>query len=342
MATSLGTTENKQLLWGLLMEEGIFDTIPRNVTLPEVQRVFEATLYNLSKTANPTASLIELNRLAIETLANIIPEIKSDSRQSGMIITAEDIRNQKRSEIDAKLREKEAESRAYLDRPVPQAIDFSDKGVVIKSALRSRESKQVSEIVDMTSSLSEISSLLNAAPMTLHKPNFKNVDDVEAPPISREDIIDSPIGDEMDKLIAERIATRERDLTEITNRIIPKDIAAKHEIMIMRNKVQMPYEGHAGGSAAGGVKVRFSDKVITREVEEVTESREDNVTAELNHIYSQLKRKPQVNNVNTATIQEDPSTKIKRLEDTVNEMKMQIDQLLRRQNEMFERFGGGV
>jgi hypothetical protein len=145
----------------------------------------------------------------------------------------------------------------------------------------------------------------------------------------------------MDKLIAERIATRERDLTEITNRIMPKDIAAKHDIMIMRNKVQMPYEGGGSGSGAGSVKVRFSDKVITREVEEVTESREDNVTADLNHIYSQLKRKPQVNNVNTATIEEDASTKIKRLEDTVNEMKMQIDQLLRRQNEMFERFGGG-
>jgi hypothetical protein len=308
-----------------------------------VQRVFETTLYNLSKTTNPTASLIELNRLAIETLANIIPEIKSESRQTGMIITAEDIRKQKRSEIDAKLRDKEAESRAYLERPVPHAIDFSDKGVVIKSALRSREPKQVSEIVDITSSLSEISSLSNAVPITLHKPpNFKNVDEVETHSMmSREEIIDSPIGDDMDKLIAERIATRERDLTEITNRIMPKDIAAKHDIMIMRNKVQMPYEGGGSGSGAGSVKVRFSDKVITREVEEVTESREDNVTADLNHIYSQLKRKPQVNNVNTATIEEDASTKIKRLEDTVNEMKMQIDQLLRRQNEMFERFGGG-
>lgn len=362
MAKSLGTKENKQLLWGLLMEEGIFDTIPGDVSLPEVQRVFETTLYNLSNTSSPNASLIELNRMAIESLASIIPEIKSERKS---LITAEDIRNQKRYEIDTKLREMEVESRSYLERPTPPSIDFSDKGVIIKP-LRSRVNNPP-EIVDITSSLTDTMMLPMTLPITLNKPTTNNANetviDVNSQPAQYDDINDSPIGEDMDKLIAERIAARERDLTEITNRIIPKDID-KQDVMIMRTPVPAPLSAPSPLPNTGVVttptvnKVRFSDKISTHSAEDhefretslpILKTRESGVdieqppsvkySAEIDDIYSRLKRKPATNNTPAEdNSQNNNNETIRKLQETVNDLKAQIDDLNRRQNELFERF----
>ena len=46
--SSLISQENKELLWGILAEEGIFDGIPTSVTPQEVKQVFEQILKNLS------------------------------------------------------------------------------------------------------------------------------------------------------------------------------------------------------------------------------------------------------------------------------------------------------
>lgn len=48
--SSLVSQENKELLWSLLSEEGLFDGIPENVTPEEIKHVFERILKNLSAT----------------------------------------------------------------------------------------------------------------------------------------------------------------------------------------------------------------------------------------------------------------------------------------------------
>lgn len=48
--SSLVSQENKELLWSLLAEEGLFDGIPDNVTPEEIKHVFERILKNLSAT----------------------------------------------------------------------------------------------------------------------------------------------------------------------------------------------------------------------------------------------------------------------------------------------------
>lgn len=45
--SSLVSQENKELLWSLLAEEGLFDGIPENVTPEEIKHVFERILKNL-------------------------------------------------------------------------------------------------------------------------------------------------------------------------------------------------------------------------------------------------------------------------------------------------------
>jgi hypothetical protein len=286
--SSLVTQQNKELLWGVLAEEGIFDSIPSSVTPQEIKHVFEHILRNLStnipaihagrlkelhqakhkaiaeedydtakkiratmsemeallprlekleqrkqlavqaedfETAKQlkneidrihaaTVSLKELNKVALQSLVIHIPrmarEISAMKMGGGVgggsvgvgssvgvsssvglvpqvreIYNAEDFHSKKREEIETKLREKEAEMRSYLEVPRPQEIDFSD------------------------------------VPRDSRKPAKKNKGGGDDDNDNGNDN-DSPLAtnsDDMEKIIAERIAARQRDLDEITERM---------------------------------------------------------------------------------------------------------------------------
>lgn len=280
--SSLISQENKELLWGLLSEEGIFDNVPSSVTPQEVKHVFEHILKNLSanipaihagrlkdlhhakqqaiadedydaakrirttigkmeeviprlekleqrkqlavqsedfeaakqlkseidRIRAASLSLKELNKIALQSLVIHINGMKKEpmgnpqffplhgsnhnnaaaitppTPQVREIYNAEDFHSQKREEIETKLREKEAEMRSYFEVPRPKEIDFSD-------VPRDSHTK------------------INPAK------NKKNRGDGD-------DDNDSPLADnsdDMEKIIAERIAARQRDLDEITERM---------------------------------------------------------------------------------------------------------------------------
>ena len=106
------------------------------------------------------------------------------------IYNAEDFHSRKREEIETKLREKEAEMRSYFEVPRPQEIDFSDVP---------RDSQ------------------------TKTKPTTKkNHGGGGGGEEYGDETNDSPLADnsdDMEKIIAERIAARQRDLDEITERM---------------------------------------------------------------------------------------------------------------------------
>ena len=291
--SSLVTQQNKELLWGVLAEEGIFDSIPSSVTPQEIKHVFEQILRNLStnipaihagrlkelhqakhkaiaeedydtakkiratisemealmprlekleqrkqlavqaedfETAKQlkneidrihatTVSLKELNKVALQSLVIHIPRmareisarkmgggggvvgssvvgsiIGNSSSSVGLvpqvreIYNAEDFHSKKREEIETKLREKEAEMRSYLEVPRPQEIDFSDVP---------RDSRN---------------------PVKKNKGGGNGGDNDN----NNDNDNDSPLAtnsDDMEKIIAERIAARQRDLDEITERM---------------------------------------------------------------------------------------------------------------------------
>jgi hypothetical protein len=291
--SSLVSQENKELLWSLLAEEGLFDGIPENVTPEEIKHVFERILKNLSATIPslhaaklkelhqakrhaiaeedydaakklratidemeaPLArleklearkvlaiqaedyeaakqikmeidriraasfSLKELNKIAIESLAVNIPKlardisaIKSGGRGGGFpsasasasasvhlpaikeIYNAEDFQYQKRQEVEMKMREKEAEMRSYFEVPRPPEIDFSDIPRDAQPVMR-------------------LKAAADARGRRRQDGHGHGDDDGDG---------DSPLaadGDDMEKLIAERIAARQRDMDEITERI---------------------------------------------------------------------------------------------------------------------------
>lgn len=348
MSSSIETQENKQLLWGILMEEGVFDTIPRNVSQADVQRIFEGTLKNLSNTAPPNLPLMELNRLAIESLATIIPQA-----EKYVTISIQDARNKKRHEIDVKLREMEAESRAFLEKAPPPQIDFRDKNI---SYMRGRNEGSSTASSSISSSHPEnvvievdviTDAVSSSSPLTLTRPKEYN-----------DDINDSPIGDDMDKLIADRIAARERDLAEIAEHIKPPD-GYKMDTMIMRQPVKPPRDEYMHVSqkiqpiqSSSDVdmelkpKVRFSetntdivlnndnDNIANPVFHQVSHPASNPVISnnfDMDNIYARLKRK-----VNTAPLI--PQNNVVKYEEIINDMRRQILEIKENQKDMFDRF----
>lgn len=186
-------------------------------------------------------SLKELNKIAIESLAINIPKLARDisaiksgtrvfptktgggnhthptattggrlthfagnaggqSNEPTEIYNAEDFQYQKRQEIEMKMREKEAEMRSYFEVPRPPEIDFSDfpRDSNPNVRLKSRS------VPTATAAEPVVEVIHLAATATAPGPGD-----------------DSPFrgGDDMDRLIAERIAARQRDMEEITERM---------------------------------------------------------------------------------------------------------------------------
>ena len=352
--SSLVSQENKELLWSLLSEEGLFDGIPENVTPEEIKHVFERILKNLSATIPslhaaklkelhhakhhaiaeedydaakklratidemeaPLArleklearkviaiqaedyeaakqikmeidriraasfSLKELNKIAIESLAVNIPKLARDisalktqgtapPHRGGFshtnntsnnntpahhanpkeIYNAEDFQNQKRQEVETKMREKEAEMRSYFEVPRPKEIDFSDIP---------RDGRPVMR--------------LKAAPDARRRDDDDDGDN------------DSPLaadGDDMEKLIAERIAARQRDMDEITERI-----KASMPPSQQQQQQQQPAEYNPNDVMPNGPSCALPPPLQT------VDTRKVRFQEDTNPIFLKLKRKP--------------------------------------------------
>lgn len=151
------SNNNKGMLWGILQENNIFANI-NNDKFNNIQSIFENTIQNIyNANKNVPLSLIEINKMTIETL---IPEINKEKNKQSvpsniqMIYKSEDLQKQRESNFNLKLKEQQDSLNTLINPKKPQ------------------------------------------------EPNFNDVNANE----------DRPIGGEMDKLIAERLASREREL----------------------------------------------------------------------------------------------------------------------------------
>ena len=186
-------------------------------------------------------SLTELNKIAIQSLATGIPKITAEINSikgggggghgtnrddmftgpgpgtgpgpmphfpsSQEMYNAEDFQSHKRKDIELKMREKENEMRSFLEIPRPVEIDFSDRHNQPPPRLKS-------SMAAPTPAVELVHLDYNGAAAPASDSVSRSASDSGPGPGS-----DSPIGDDMDKLIAERIASRERDLAEITQQI---------------------------------------------------------------------------------------------------------------------------
>lgn len=147
------TNENKGMLWGLLQESNVFDGI-ENEKFKNIQNMFEDTIDAINK-SNTQLSLLEKNKMTMETLLKRISDEKSKPKKNiQMIYKAEDLQDKRQHEFNIKLKEHQESMNSLINPSKPKEVSFSDE-------------------------------------------------------TNNED---KPIGDEMDRLIAERLASREREL----------------------------------------------------------------------------------------------------------------------------------
>ena len=218
------SNNTKGMLWGILQENNIFANI-NNDKFNNIQSIFEntiQTIYNTNK--NVPLSLIEINKMTIETL---IPEINKEKNKQSvpsniqMIYKSEDLQKQRESNFNLKLKEQQDSLNTLINPKIPQ------------------------------------------------EPNFNDVNINE----------DRPIGGEMDKLIAERMASRERELE------VPK--MSKEAENWVNNSQNIKLE-------TVEKKVSFNDNHIINNIN--NENKDESPKQTLSNLLNKLKKKEVKNN----------------------------------------------
>ena len=147
------STSNKGMLWSLLQESNIFVGI-ENEKFANIQSLFENTVENIHVN-NMSSSLLEKNKLTMETMISKINNEKSKPKKTIQVVyKAEDLQNKRTEDFNIKLKAQQDSMNSMMNVSKPKEVTFSDET----------------------------------------------------------DGDDKPIGDEMDRLIAERLASREREL----------------------------------------------------------------------------------------------------------------------------------
>ena len=205
------SNENKSILWGVLQENNAFQGIEDN-RFKDVKKIFEDTIFKKKDDFN--GSLIELNK---ETVAQLLKEINNFKQTSkiSMIYKAEDFQNNRRDELNKKMKLQENDMNRMLNPDIPKEVSFSE--------------------VD----------------------------------------VDKPLGDNLERAIADMMASRERELEQVP---IDKDAAEKW----INN-----------GKSENKKTVSFDKDVVRTDVDKVS-----NTSKEEFNIFSKLKRKTENNNYN--------------------------------------------
>ena len=226
------SNNNKGLIWGLLQESNVFDGI-ENENFARIQTIFEDTISNVHR-SNTNLSLLEKNKLAMNTLIKKISDEKSKPKKSiQMVYRAEDIQNKREQEFNVKLKEQQDNLNKMINPAKPKAMSFSDE-------------------------------------------------------TSNED---KPIGDDMDRLIAERLATRERELE------IPQITKETEQWLNNNREVKLKIENKSVSFNESVTNIpKPVDRNIELVVDNITENRVNSIVENKieNSIFNKLKRKQDV------------------------------------------------
>ena len=250
------SNNNKGLIWGLLQESNIFDGI-ENENFSRIQTIFEDTISSVHR-SNTNLSLLEKNKLTMNTLIKKINDEKSKPKKSiQMVYRAEDIQNKREQEFNVKLKEQQDNLNKMINPTKPKAMSFSDE-------------------------------------------------------TSNED---KPIGDDMDRLIAERLATRERELEipqitketeqwlnnnrEVKLKIENKSVSFNENKSVSFNEsvtnIPKPVDREDRGDRHRNIEL-VVDNITENRVSNMAENRVSNMAENKveNSIFNKLKRKQDV------------------------------------------------
>ena len=183
--TAFSGNENKALLWSVLHGGGKFVGIPDS-QVATIKEIFEQTIYNMSehcRRLNHPLNLNAINKEAVVTICKKIEVIKMQQQQ------------QQQSQ-QQQSQQQQQQSYQKKQQQIPQLE-------TIYRAEDVQKERQNAFQAEFKKKEEEMSSILK-----LKKPEEINFTD---------DVYDKPIGDDMERLLAEALASRERELEQIKN-----------------------------------------------------------------------------------------------------------------------------
>jgi hypothetical protein len=169
--------ENKALLWSVLHGGGKFVGIPDS-QVPAIKEIFEQTIYNIGEHCRRLNQPLNLNAINKEAVVTICKKIEAIKMQQQQSQQQQQIFHQKKQQ------------------QIPQLE-------TIYRAEDVQKERQNAFQAEFKKKEEEMSSILK-----LKKPEEINFTD---------DVYDKPIGDDMERLLAEALASRERELEQIKN-----------------------------------------------------------------------------------------------------------------------------
>jgi hypothetical protein len=131
MQTRVDSVQNKELLWTTLQESGAFTGLTRDQFQP-VQAAFDRVVQqSAAAPISENASLGDANKHIIREFVQVLRSFQMPPKKKKieLVYRAEDIQNERASEFDRQLREKQAEMDAFLTLKKPSDVNFTDAGL---------------------------------------------------------------------------------------------------------------------------------------------------------------------------------------------------------------------
>ena len=136
-STTVDSVQNKELLWTTLQESGAFTGLPSD-RFQHVYAAFEKSVQQASKSVS--GSLSDVNKHIIRQFVQTdLPVLRLSAtnavaaapkkKKIEMVYRAEDLQNERASEFDRQMREKQAEMDSFLTLKKPTDVNFADAGI---------------------------------------------------------------------------------------------------------------------------------------------------------------------------------------------------------------------
>jgi hypothetical protein len=135
---SVDSPQNKELLWDTLQESGAFAGLKQSQFQP-VQSAFDRTVSAAARFSS-SMSLNDANKRIIREFVQVLQQLRQPAQQPALaqqpahlaqpielVYRAEDLQNERASEFDRNLREKQAEMDSFLTLKKPNDVSFKDK-----------------------------------------------------------------------------------------------------------------------------------------------------------------------------------------------------------------------
>jgi len=208
--------ENKALLWSVLHGGGKFNGIP-DIQFKNIQIMFETTIREMGESyrkSNQHADLNGMNKEAVVTICKKMEMIKSGHKQM-----------QPASQVQV-----QAQAQYQKKQQQPPQLQTIYKAEDIQ------KERQTAFNMELKKKEEEMASII-----TLRKPDEIKFTD---------DVYDRPIGDDMERLLAEALASRERELEQLTHVIT----ATTTVTALDSNPLQQPQQPNSFNKDKGGDK----------------------------------------------------------------------------------------